>query len=65
MKISRFTDSKIISISKANEKDMLASGLCYEHGMSQATFYKCHKNFDDKVSQNVYKTPRFGGANLA
>ncbi len=37
MKQSRFTDSQIISILKANEAGIKVSDLCREHGMSQAT----------------------------
>ena len=40
MKISRFTDSKIMQILKQVESGISAPELCREHGMSSATFYK-------------------------
>ena len=40
MKISRYTDSQILSILKQNESGTSVSDLCREHGMSNATFYK-------------------------
>ncbi len=45
MKKSRFTDSQIINILKANEVGAKVSDLCREHGMSQATFYKWRSKF--------------------
>ncbi len=45
MKKSRFTDSQIISILKANEAGAKVSDLCREHGMSQVTFYKWRSKF--------------------
>ena len=40
MKISRFTDSKIMQILKQAEAGSPAPELCREYGMSTATFYK-------------------------
>ena len=38
MKISKFTDSQIISILKQAESGTPVTTLCREHGMSNATF---------------------------
>jgi putative transposase len=40
MKKSRFPDSQILAIIKQAESDVPASGLCREHVMSAASFYK-------------------------
>jgi putative transposase len=40
MKISRYTDSQIISILKQAEAGTPVPELCREHDMSSATFYK-------------------------
>ena len=40
MKTSRFTDSQIMAILKQAEAGMPAPGLCREHGISIASFYK-------------------------
>ncbi len=40
MKISKFTDSQIMSILKQAESGTPVATLCREHGMSNATFYK-------------------------
>jgi len=40
MKLSRFTESQIISILKQAEAGSPVPDLCREHGMSSATFYK-------------------------
>ena len=40
MKISRFTDSQIITILNQAEAGTPVPALCREHGMSSATFYK-------------------------
>ncbi|MFT7683833.1 MAG: putative transposase [Moritella dasanensis] len=45
MKISRFTDSKIISILKENEDGSTVPDLCRKHGMSSASFYKWRSKF--------------------
>jgi putative transposase len=45
MKISRYTDSQILSILKQNESGTSVSDLCREHGMSNATFYKWRSKF--------------------
>lgn len=45
MKKSRFTDSQIISILKANEAGAKVSDLCREHSMSQALFYKWRSKY--------------------
>ena len=45
MKLSRFTDSQIISILKQAEVGSPVPELCREHGMSSATFYKWRSKF--------------------
>jgi putative transposase len=45
MKISRFTDSKIISILKENEDGSTVPDLCRKHGMSSASLYKWRSKF--------------------
>jgi putative transposase len=45
MKLSRFTDSQIISILKQAEGGRPVPELCREHGMSSATFYKWRSKF--------------------
>lgn len=45
MKLSRFTDSQIISILKQAEGGNPVPELCREHGMSSATFYKWRSKF--------------------
>ena len=40
MKKSRFTDSQIIAVLKQAEGGEAVPGLCREHGISSATFYK-------------------------
>ena len=39
MKKSRFTETQIIKILAEQENGRKLSGLCREHGISQATFY--------------------------
>ena len=41
MKNSRFTDSQIMAILKQAEAGTAVSELCREHGISNASFYKC------------------------
>ena len=45
MKKSRYTDSQILAILKQNETGTSVSDLCWEHGMSDATFYKWRSRF--------------------
>ncbi len=40
MKKSRFTDSQILAILKQAEAGTPVPGLCREHGISSASFYK-------------------------
>ena len=40
MKVSRYSDSQILSILKQAEAGTPVPALCREHGMSSATFYK-------------------------
>jgi len=40
MKKSRYSDSQIMSILKQAEAGAKVPGLCREHGMSDASFYK-------------------------
>ncbi len=39
MKISRFSDTQIITILKQAEGGIKVKGLCREHGSSDATYY--------------------------
>ncbi len=45
MKTSRFTDSQIIAILKQAEAGSPVPELCREHGISNATFYKCRAKY--------------------
>lgn len=45
MKKSRFTDSQIIAILKQAEAGTLVPELCWEHGISSASFYKWRAKF--------------------
>jgi putative transposase len=45
MKKSRFSDSQILSILKQAEAGSPVPGLCREHGISTATFYKWRAKF--------------------
>jgi len=45
MKTSRFTDSQILALLKQSEGGLPVPGLCREHGMSSATFYKWRAKF--------------------
>lgn len=45
MKKSKFTDSQIISILKANEVGAKVSDLYCQHSISQAAFYKWRSKF--------------------
>ena len=40
MKKSRYSDSQILAIIKQAESGVPVTGLCREHGMSAASFYK-------------------------
>ncbi len=45
MKKSRFTDSQIMTILKQAETGTPVAELCCEHGMSNASFYRCRSCF--------------------
>jgi putative transposase len=45
MKKSRFTDSQIIAVLKQPEAGRPVPGLCRQHGISSATFYKWRSKF--------------------
>ena len=45
MKTSRFTDSQIMAILTQNEAGSSVPGLCREHGISQASFFKWRTKF--------------------
>lgn len=45
MKKSRFSDSQTLSILKQAENGVPLPGLCREHGMSSASFYKWRAKF--------------------
>lgn len=44
MKLSRFSDSQIITVLKQAEGGSPVQELCREHGIRFATFYKCRSN---------------------
>lgn len=46
MKISRYSDSQILSILRQAEKGRKVTDLCREYGMSSATFYKWRAKYD-------------------
>jgi putative transposase len=45
MKKSRYTDNQILAILKQNTAGARVAGLCREHAMSEATFYKWRAKF--------------------
>lgn len=45
MKKSKFSDSQIMAILKQAEAGIPVPGLCREHGMSNATFYKWRSKY--------------------
>lgn len=45
MKVSRYSDSQILSILKQAESGTPVPALCREHGMSSATFYKWRSKY--------------------
>lgn len=45
MKKSKFSESQIVSILKANEAGRSVNELCKEHGISQATFYNWRSKY--------------------
>jgi len=45
MKTSKFSESQIVSILKQKEAGQTVAGLCREHGISQATFYKWRSKY--------------------
>ena len=45
MKKSRFSDRQILAILKQAESGTPVPGLCQEHGMSSASFYKWPAKF--------------------
>ncbi len=45
MKISKYSDSQILSILKQAESGIPVPALCREHGMSSASFYKWRAKF--------------------
>lgn len=45
MKTSRFSDSQIIAVLKQAEGGSPVPELCWEHGISSATFYKWRSKF--------------------
>ena len=45
MKRSRFTDSQILSVLRQAEAGTAVPGLCREHGISTATFYKWRSKY--------------------
>lgn len=45
MKKSKFSESQIVSILKANEAGRSVNELCKEHSISQATFYNWRNKY--------------------
>ena len=45
MRKSGYSDSQILAILKQNEQGISVPGLCREHGMSSAQFYKWRSKF--------------------
>ena len=45
MKSKRYSDAQIMGILKQAESGVPVSGLCREHGMSNASFYKWRAKF--------------------
>ena len=45
MKTSRYTEAQIIAILRQAEGGVPVAGLCREHGMSSASFYKWRSNY--------------------
>ena len=51
MKTSRFTDNQIIAILKQIDPYFPLPELCYEHAISDATFYKWCAKYDMEISR--------------
>ena len=45
MKISKFTESQIVSMLSQHEKGQKVVDICREHGISQATFYQWQRKY--------------------
>ena len=45
MRKSKYSDSQIMAILKQNEEGVSVPGLCREHGMSSASFYKWRSKY--------------------
>lgn len=45
MKISKFSESQICNILKEQESGLKVAGICRQHGISAATFYKWRSRY--------------------
>lgn len=55
MKKSRFTESQIIRFIKEYEAGKKAKDLCWEHGISEATFYNWKKKYSGMDATQLKK----------
>ncbi len=53
MRKSRFSESQIPGILKAQEQGKRVSELCREHGISQATFYKWKSKYSGMEASDI------------
>lgn len=53
MKKTRFTESQILAILKQGESGVPVGGLCWEHGISSATYYIYERLSRCKRSEQV------------
>ena len=56
MKRSRCTDSQILAVLRQAEAGTAVPGLCREHGISSATFYRWRSNYGGKDVSLMVRT---------
>jgi putative transposase len=63
LKKSRFPDSQILAIIKQAESDVPASGLCREHVISAASFYKWRSKYGGTDASLMGRMKELGDKN--
>ncbi len=57
MRKTRFTEFPIVKILKASEGGRAVTGICREHGMSRATFYKWKPKCGGMEASDIRRSP--------